>query len=89
MFERADGIRPHPEAGADLAATFRLPEAVVERFTLGAGKTAPAVSLYLDVGADLALRGHQTRLESVPVVANLRHHDIEPLFNERYTGCAE
>jgi exoribonuclease-2 len=68
-----------------------LPEAVVERFTLGAGKTAPAVSLYLDVGADLAVRGHQTRLESVPVVANLRHHDIEPLFNEATlaTGLAD
>ncbi len=60
-----------------------LPEAVVERFTLAEGKTVPAVSLYLDVGADLAVRGHETRLEAVPVVANLRHHDIEPLFNER------
>ena len=59
-----------------------LPDPVVERFTLGEGKTVPAVSLYLDIGADLALRGHQTRLERVPVVANLRHHDIEPLFNE-------
>jgi exoribonuclease-2 len=60
-----------------------LPEAVVERFTLGAGKTAPAVSLYLDVASDLSVRGHETRLELVPVVANLRHHDIEPLFNEQ------
>jgi exoribonuclease-2 len=59
-----------------------LPDAVVERYTLGAGKTVPAVSLYLDVAADLAIRGHESRLELVPVVANLRHHDIEPLFNE-------
>jgi exoribonuclease-2 len=59
-----------------------LPDAVVERFTLGAGKTVPAVSLYLDVAPDLAIRGHETRLECVPVVANLRHHDIEPVFNE-------
>ncbi len=60
-----------------------LPEAVVERYTLAEGNTAPAVSLYLDVAADLSLRGHATRLERVPVVANLRHHDIEPLFNEQ------
>jgi exoribonuclease-2 len=59
-----------------------LPEAVVESFTLAEGKTVPAVSLYLDVAADLSMRGHETRLEQVPVVANLRHHDIEPLFNE-------
>ena len=60
-----------------------LPEAVVDHFTLGAGSTVPAVSLYLDVASDLSVRGHETRLERVPVVANLRHHDIEPLFNEQ------
>jgi len=60
-----------------------LPEAVVERYTLAAGNTVPAVSLYLDVASDLSVRGHETRLEQVPVAANLRHHDIEPLFNEQ------
>ncbi|MBU0753127.1 MAG: RNB domain-containing ribonuclease [Gammaproteobacteria bacterium] len=59
-----------------------LPEDVVERFTLAAGHTVPAVSLYLDVAADLRILASETRLERVPVVANLRHHDIEPLFNE-------
>ncbi len=58
-----------------------LPEAVVERFTLAAGNTAAAVSLYLDVAADYRLLGHETRLERVNIVANLRHHDIEPVFN--------
>jgi exoribonuclease-2 len=60
-----------------------LPEAVVEHYTLAAGNTVTAVSLYLDVAPDLALRGHETKLEQVPVAANLRHHDIEPLFNEQ------
>jgi exoribonuclease II len=60
-----------------------LPEAVVERYTLAAGSVVPAVSLYLDIAPDLALRGHETKLEQVPVAANLRHHDIEPLFNEQ------
>ncbi len=58
-----------------------LPEDVVERFTLAAGNTAAAVSLYLDVAADYRLLGHETRLERVNIVANLRHHDIEPVFN--------
>ncbi|MDO8932246.1 MAG: RNB domain-containing ribonuclease [Rhodocyclaceae bacterium] len=59
-----------------------LPEDIVERFTLAEGHTVPAVSLYLDVAADLRVTGHESKLERVPVVANLRHHDIEPLFNE-------
>ena len=58
-----------------------LPEEVVEHFTLAAGQTVPAVSLYLDVASDLRLLGHETRMERVPIVANLRHHDIEPVFN--------
>ena len=59
-----------------------LPEDVVERFTLSAGRHCPALSLYLDVGPDYAIRGSNSRVERVPVVANLRHHDIEPVFNE-------
>lgn len=58
-----------------------LPEAVVEQFTLAAGRTAPAVSLYLDVAADYRVLAQETRLERITVAANLRHHDIEPLFN--------
>jgi len=59
-----------------------LPEAVVEQFTLAAGRSVPAVSLYLDVASDLRLLGHSTRLERVTIADNLRHHDIEPVFNE-------
>ena len=60
-----------------------LPDEIVERFTLGAGRTCPAVSLYLDVSPALAITAHESRVEQVPIVANLRHHDIEPLFNEQ------
>ncbi|MGL4409192.1 MAG: ribonuclease catalytic domain-containing protein, partial [Zoogloea sp.] len=59
-----------------------LPEAVVSRFTLAEGRACPALSLYLDVSRDLVVRGSTSRIERVPVVANLRHHDIEPVFNE-------
>ncbi|QDX81854.1 ribonuclease II [Denitratisoma sp. DHT3] len=60
-----------------------LPDPVVERFTLSAGRDVPAVSMYLEVAPDLRILGHESRIERVPVVANLRHHDIEPLFNEQ------
>jgi len=59
-----------------------LPDEVVERYTLAAGRDCPAISLYLEVAADLRVSAGETRLERVPVVANLRHHDIEPVFNE-------
>jgi len=59
-----------------------LPEDIVEHFTLAAGHTVAAVSLYLEVAPDYRLLGHETRMERVPIVANLRHHDIEPVFNE-------
>jgi exoribonuclease-2 len=60
-----------------------LPEKVVEAFTLGGGRDCPAVSLYLTVTPDFEITGHETCVEIVPVVANLRHHDLEPLFNEQ------
>ncbi|MRR50874.1 MAG: RNB domain-containing ribonuclease, partial [Rhodocyclaceae bacterium] len=59
-----------------------LPEAVVEGFTLAEGRTVPALSLYLDVAADLRILSHETRIERVAIAANLRHHDIEPVFND-------
>ncbi len=59
-----------------------LPEAVVDGYTLAAGRTCPAVSVYLDIGSDFTLQARESCVERVPVVANLRHHEIEPLFNE-------
>ncbi len=59
-----------------------LPDEIVERFTLCAGRECPAVSLYLDVSPALAITGFESAVERIPVAANLRHHDIEPFFNE-------
>ncbi|MBK7662593.1 MAG: RNB domain-containing ribonuclease [Sterolibacteriaceae bacterium] len=66
-----------------------LPDALVEHFTLTAGKNLPALSLYLDVTSDLRIAGSESRIERVPVVANLRHHDIEPLFNDQTVASGE
>jgi len=60
-----------------------LPGDAVESFTLAAGRDCPAVSLYLTVTPEFEITAHESRVEIVPVVANLRHHDVEPLFNEQ------
>jgi exoribonuclease-2 len=59
-----------------------LPDEAVDTYTLQAGRDCPALSLYLDVETDLRITAKETRIERVAVVANLRHHEIEPLFNE-------
>ncbi len=59
-----------------------LPQDIVERYTLGADRECPVLSVYLDVATDFTIRGRESCIERVPVVANLRHHDIEPWFNE-------
>ena len=59
-----------------------LPDDIVERFTLSAGRECAAISLYLDVSPEFVVVDSRTCIERVPVVANLRHHDIEPIFNE-------
>ncbi|MFB0934863.1 MAG: RNB domain-containing ribonuclease [Propionivibrio sp.] len=60
-----------------------LPDTAVANFTLAEGRDCPAVSLYLTVTPEYEITGHESRVEIVPIVANLRHHDVEPLFNEQ------
>ena len=63
-----------------------LPEAVVDGYTLAGGVDCPAVSLYLTVDDSYEILASESRLEMVHIVANLRHHDIEPLFNDDTVG---
>ena len=58
-----------------------LPDAVVESYTLAGGVDCPAVSLYLTVNDAFEVISEESRLEMVHIAANLRHHEIEPLFN--------
>ena len=60
-----------------------LPADVVARFSLDHGGELPAVSLYVDLAEDHSVRARHTRLERVPVVANLRHVDYDVL-NEAF-----
>ncbi len=55
-----------------------LPDAVVQTYTLLEGRDCPAVSLYVTLDeATLELRSSETRLERVPIVANLRHDQLD------------
>ena len=61
-----------------------LPEPIVERFSLAEGTSPPALSLYVEIATDGAPIRHETRLERVPIAANLRLDAI----GERFSGDA-
>ena len=55
-----------------------LPDDVVQAYTLLEGRDCPAVSLYVTFDeATLAVRRSETRLERVPIAANLRHDQLD------------
>ena len=55
-----------------------LPDAVVQTYTLQAGRDCPAVSLYVTLDeATLDIAASETRLERVPIVANMRHDQLD------------
>jgi exoribonuclease II len=83
-----------PGSPADAAARARLstvyhpagkitmlPDALIEGYTLAAGRDCPALSLYADVNASGELLGTETRVERVRIAGNLRHDALEPVFN--------
>ena len=60
-----------------------LPDDVVEAYTLSEGRPVPAVSLYVTLDeATLEVQATETRLERVPIVANLRHDQIDHLITD-------
>ena len=62
-----------------------LPDAVVQNYTLAEGKNCPAVSLYVafdEVSFDII--STESKIESVPIVANLRHDTLENLITEEW-----
>ncbi|GAA5784238.1 ribonuclease R [Chitiniphilus shinanonensis] len=63
-----------------------LPNALVEQYTLKEGAARPAMSLYLELSPGFDVISHESRIEMVPVAANLRHDEIEPHFNEATAG---
>ncbi|MFM9835984.1 MAG: ribonuclease catalytic domain-containing protein [Methylophilaceae bacterium] len=59
-----------------------LPEQVVQPFSLNAGETKPALSLYCEVTPTFEVLGVETLVELIEVAENLRHDSLEPYFNE-------
>ncbi|MGI4779610.1 MAG: ribonuclease catalytic domain-containing protein [Janthinobacterium lividum] len=62
-----------------------LPDEVVQTYTLLEGGDRPAVSLYARFDeATLELKGTETRLERVPIVANLRHDQLDGIITQAW-----
>lgn len=77
------------EAGSRLSTVYMpggkitmLPASAVAQFTLAHGGAVPAVSMYMDVAADLRILRTRSVVERVTIEANLRHDALEAQFNE-------
>jgi exoribonuclease-2 len=92
----APGLAIEPDSALDRIARERLstvympggkltmlPDEVVQAYTLTEGRDCPAVSLYLHFDeASLDLLRAETRLERVPIAANLRHDQLDEVITE-------
>ena len=100
----APGLALQPATAVDQVARQRLstvympgykitmlPDDVVQAYTLQEGRDCPAVSLYASFDeATLVLNGTETRLERVPITANLRHDQLDAVVTEEWLqGTAE
>jgi len=60
-----------------------LPDDVVQAYTLTAGRDCPAVSLYVTLDeVTLVQKASETKLERVPIAANLRHDKLDGVITE-------
>jgi exoribonuclease-2 len=92
----APGLAIGPDSALDTVARERLstvympgwkitmlPDAVVQAYTLVEGSDCPALSLYVTLDeATLQVRGTETRIERVPIAANLRHDQLDEVVTE-------
>ncbi|MES3003103.1 MAG: RNB domain-containing ribonuclease [Pseudomonadota bacterium] len=62
-----------------------LPDDVVQAYTLMEGRDCPSVSLYATFDEDtLVLKSTETKLERVPIAANLRHDQLDAVVTEEW-----
>ena len=92
----APGLAVAPDSPVDKVARDRLstvympgwkltmlPDAVVQAYTLVEGRDCPAVSLYISFDeTTLEVKGFETKLERVPIAANLRHDKLDAVVTE-------
>ncbi len=99
----APGLAIQPDSPVDKVARERystvympgwkltmLPDDVVQAYTLIEGRECPAVSIYLTMDeATLEISARETRLERVPIAANLRHDKLDHVITDAtLTGAA-
>jgi exoribonuclease-2 len=66
-----------------------LPDDVVARYTLAEGRAAPALSLYVTLDpVTFEIKASATRLERVPIAANLRHDQLDHVVTENWLSGA-
>ncbi|PUE29290.1 ribonuclease II [Limnohabitans sp. JirII-29] len=66
-----------------------LPDAVVQTYTLQEGRDCPAVSLYVTFDeTTLGIQHTATRVERVPIAANLRHDQLDAIVTEAWLNDA-
>ena len=94
----APGLAVQPGSPVDLLGRARLstvympgykltmlPDELVQNYTLMAGRNCPAVSLYVTMDeATFEIKETATKLELVPIAANLRHDVLDSTFNEAF-----
>ena len=92
----APGLAIEPDSALDKVARERLstvympggkitmlPDAVVQAYTLIEGSDCPALSLYVTLDeTTLEVRAAETRIERVPIAANLRHDQLDEVVTE-------
>jgi len=62
-----------------------LPDEVVQRYTLQEGRDCPALSLYVSFDeATLQQQSSETRMERVPIAANLRHDQLDHVVTQAW-----
>ncbi|MQR01350.1 ribonuclease catalytic domain-containing protein [Glaciimonas soli] len=67
-----------------------LPDELVAAFSLDEGKNCPALSLYATLNpADWTLISTETKVEAVPISANLRHNTLDALVTEATLASGE
>ena len=92
----APGLEIRPDDAVDAIARHRLstvyipgdkitmlPDELVQRYTLGAGQTRPALSLYTTLDPiDWSVIETQTKIEAVPITSNLHHNVLDSLVTK-------
>ena len=94
----APGLAIQPDDAVDQVARGRLstvympgykitmlPDDVVQTYTLSEGRDVPAVSLYVTMNeATFEIQHSETRLERVPIAANLRHDQLDHIVTPEW-----